>query len=141
MIAVSPPSVILVRFAKLAAAGLVPLVLAGAVGVYVTQQVAGGAGVRAMLVGCGVGLVGNWVGTLPTTMVSDLAGRDGGLAALMGTALRFLAALVLTPVLALSGWVEVAPFVVWVAISYLAILLGETIMLVRMMQTERGSRG
>ena len=94
-----------------------------------------------MLAGCGVGLVGNWMGTLPTTMVSDLAGRDGGLAALMGTALRFLAALVLTPVLALSGWVEVAPFVVWVAISYLAILLGETIMLVRMMQTERGSRG
>ncbi|UCG31791.1 MAG: hypothetical protein JSU68_08985 [Phycisphaerales bacterium] len=141
MITLSPPSVILLRFAKLVAAGLLPLVLAVAMGAYVTHQVAGGAGIKAMLVGCAVAMLGNWMGALPVAMVSGRAARDGGLAALMGTALRFLAALVLTPALALTGWVDVAPFVIWVAISYLAILIGETIMLVRMVQAEQGTRG
>ena len=139
MIAESSSSRMLQRFGKLALGGLVPLVLAGAVGGYITHQVAGGPGLRAMFAGCAVGLVGNWLGILPVVMVDSLVGRSGGLAVLLGTALRFLAALVLTPVLALSGWVLPAPFVVWVVVSYLAILLGETVMTVVLTQAERGS--
>ena len=128
------------RFARLATAGLVPLALAVVAGGFITHQVAGGPGLKAMLAGCLVGLVGNWLGMLPAVMTPDLSSREGGLAALMGTGVRFLAALVLTPVLALSGWVAVTPFVIWVAISYLAILLGETVMLVWLTQADRGAR-
>jgi hypothetical protein len=130
----------MLRFGKLAAAGLVPMALAATVGAYITQQVAGAAGLKAIAAGCGVGLVGNWLGIVPVAMVADLSSREGGLAALMGTGIRFLAALVMTPVLALSGWVLATPFVVGVVISYMAILLGETIMLVVLTQADRGSR-
>jgi hypothetical protein len=129
----------LLRFGKLALAGSAPLLIVGVVGAYVTHQVAGGPGLKAMLVGCAVGLAGNWAGAVPVAMVDDLASRSGGLAVLLGTAIRFLAALTITPVLALSGWVAVNPFVIWVALSYLVILFGETIATVLMTRAERGS--
>ncbi len=79
-----------------------------------------------------MGMVSNWFGTVPVALVDDLAGRDAGMAALLGTALRFLAVLMLAAPLALSGWVTRTPFIVWVAISYLVVLFGETVMLVIM---------
>ena len=129
----------LFRFGKLALAGLVPLLCVGAAGGYITHQVAGPAGLKAMLAGCAVGLLGNWIGTVPAVVVDSLAGRSGGLAVLLGTALRFLAALILTPILALSGWVLPTPFVVWVALSYLAILFGETVVMVILTRAEQGA--
>ncbi len=127
---VPPTSVIFSRFGRLSLAGLVPLMLVAIPGALLVARGSGSEALTAMFLGCAVGMVSNWFGTVPVALVDDLAGRDAGMAALLGTALRFLVVLMLAAPLALSGWVARTPFIVWVAISYLVVLFGETVMLV-----------
>lgn len=130
MMVVAPTTTILVRFAKLASAGLLPLFVVALGGGFLTHRVAGTEGLNAMAVGCAVGLVGNWFGTVPVSLVKDLGGQSAGMAVLLGTCIRFLAVLMLAAPVALSGWVERSAFLGWVAASYLVVLFGETVMLV-----------
>ncbi len=127
---VPPTNVIFLRFGRLSLAGLVPLMLVAIPGAFLIARGSGPEALTAMFLGCAVGMVSNWFGTVPVALVDDLAGRDAGMAALLGTALRFLVVLMLAAPLALSGWVARTPFIVWVAISYLVVLFGETVMLV-----------
>ncbi len=127
---VPPTGVIFSRFGRLSLAGLVPLMVVVIPGAFLIARGSGSEALTAMFLGCAVGMVSNWFGTVPVALVDDLAGRDAGMAALLGTALRFLVVLMLAAPLALSGWVARTPFIVWVAISYLVVLFGETVMLV-----------
>jgi hypothetical protein len=86
-----------------------------------TQRWGGESAVRAMLAGCGVGVVASAVGGVPVLL--GLPGATGILAAM---ALRFAVALGLSLAAALSGQFERGPLLVWVAISYMVLLTVDT---------------
>lgn len=90
-----------------------------------TKRWGGEGAVRAMLAGCGVGVVASALGGVPVML---LAGSGAGVATvvLAGMAVRFVAALGLALAAALSGELERGPLLVWVALSYMALLVVDT---------------
>jgi hypothetical protein len=88
-----------------------------------TKRWGGEGAVRAMLAGCGVGVVASALGGVPVLLFSGTGGASGVLAAM---AVRFAAALALALAGALSGELERGPFLLWVAISYMALLTVDT---------------
>jgi hypothetical protein len=96
-----------------------------AVGYLPTRSLAGAAGLPAMLLACGVSFVGSAVGGLPIATA-----RASGLEGLK----RFTASMVLrlAVVAALAGaviWLlgpERKPFLLWLALSYLVLLVADT---------------
>ena len=76
-----------------------------------------------MAAGCVSAAVLAWC---TTRLVSEAA-----LAVLVSTALRFLTVLLLVIPVALSGRVDRTVFVVWVAVSYLPMLMLDTLVAVR----------
>ena len=133
------------RFARcyvlLCGAGLLTLVAVGLMGLWPTQRLAGSAGVMAMLAGCAVSWLASCIGAIPVARVAS--GRAAGQMAqsiLASTAIRFVVVLFLVVPVALSGVVNRNVFVIWVGVSYLALLLADTLLSVRMMNL-RSSRG
>ncbi len=94
-----------------------------ALGWFPTQNLGGASGIRAMLAGIGVSLAASLLGILPV-----LRSRSGGNASqemvtlLGGTSLRMAVALGLSLVVVLGSEIARKPFLVWVGISYLALL-------------------
>ena len=100
--------------------------LVGLVGYWPTARLGGSGAVSAMFAGCGVSLVGSLLGAIPFTWARRDSARDVSQAILLSTALRFLAVILLAVSLALSGWFQRVPLLVWVAISYLVLLMVDT---------------
>lgn len=102
-------------------------VLAAVVGYLPTRRMGGAEAVPAMVAGCAVGVLASLVGGLPV-----LWGRAEPTPAerlnrmLLGLAMRFGAALALGLVAALSGLFDRDPLLLWIAISYLALLVVDT---------------
>ena len=122
---------------KPAGLGVLVVVLVAAVGYVPTSRMSGGEGGIAMFVGCGIGLVSNWIGLAATagSFRGDPTRRP--LAVLLGTTIRFLAVLVFAVAGALSGMFSATPLFVWIAISYLTVLFVDTVWLVQ--QSSRSS--
>jgi hypothetical protein len=98
-----------------------------ALGYVPTRRLGGEEAVAAMWAGCAVGAVASLVGLLPFVFgrgVSTPAGRFQAM--LLAMAVRFGVVLVLGLVAALSGWFEHGPLLLWIAISYVALLAVET---------------
>ncbi len=88
-----------------------------------TKRWGGEGAVRAMLAGCGVGVVASALGGVPVLLFSEVGGATGALAAM---AVRFAAALGLGLAAALSGSFERGPLLLWMAISYMVLLTVDT---------------
>lgn len=99
----------------------------GLIGYWPTLRVAGGPGVAGMLVGIAMSVTAGALGSIPVAlaMVGD---RDKVPTAVLGaTCIRFLVVLLLVASL---GWTDLlprVPMVAWVAISYLVLLLVDTL--------------
>lgn len=100
----------------LAAAGYVP-----------TSRVGGEIGVTGMWYGIAVSLVAGLVGALPVAHAMSQSNANVPIAVLLGTAVRFLLTLMLVAWLVFSGLVDRVAFVTWVAISYMVLLLVDTL--------------
>ena len=102
--------------------GLTSLLVA--VGYLPTRSLAGEAGAAAMLLACGIALVGSAVGAVPIATVRD---PKEGLKRITGSmVLRLLVVAVLAGV---AYWLlapERRPFLLWLAISYLVLLVADT---------------
>lgn len=103
-----------------------------AVGYVPTRRLGGPGAVSAMLAGCGISLVASVVGSVPIVLASRGPGQRMPPAVMLSTALRFLVVLILALSAALSGWFERAPLLVWVGISYVLLLVADTIYAVRL---------
>ena len=116
------------RYFKLMAGSAACCVVLVGVGYWPTLNVAGGPGVIAMLVGVSASLMASALGAIP--VCSALAGPvdKAPIAILLGTCVRFLVILLLVASLGFTGLVERVPFVVWVAVSYLSLLLLDTLL-------------
>lgn len=92
-------------------------------GWYPTNNLGGASGIRGMLAGIGVGLAASLVGALPALRAKP----DGDTTQLMvsllgGSGLRIAVALALSLAIVLGSEIERAPFLIWVGLSYLALL-------------------
>lgn len=103
-----------------------------AVGYVPTKRLGGPGAVTAMLAGCVISLVASVVGCIPIVLASRGPKQKMPPAVMLATALRFLVVLILALSAALSGWFERAPLLVWVGISYVVLLVADTIYAVRL---------
>ena len=123
------------------------LILAGAVVVFVagvgyvpTKRLAGSDGTLAMAVGCVISLVASALGAVPVVLAQRHVGTDSQAAGrrvtavMMSMAVRFLVVLTLGISAALSGLFVTAPLLVWLAISYVALLTADTMFALRVLK-------
>lgn len=106
--------------------------LTGLLGYLPTKQLAGVHSLGDMWVGIAISVIASLVGALPVAAADPEDKVKFPLAVLMSTALRFLVVLTLALSLALSGLLDHRVMLVWVAISYLVLLLIDTIYAVRL---------
>lgn len=116
---------------KVLTVSIVACVALLALGYWPTIRLAGPNAVPAMLAGCGVSFVASVLGSLPMVVAQQAPVEKRALAVLMSTAIRLLIAAAVMLSIVLSGWLDPAPFLVWVAVSYLWFLAVDTLFFVR----------
>jgi hypothetical protein len=88
-----------------------------------TRRLAGEGGIAAMLTGIGASLGVSLAAMVPLLRVAP-DGRSRAL--LLSTLLRFVGALVCALVVVLGGWVLRGPFLLWLGLSYLVLLVADS---------------
>lgn len=122
------------HYLMLAAISLSCAAVLASVGYGPTLRLAGSAGIVAMLTGIGVSLLAGLLSAIPVVMSLGQPAANRATAILLATGIRFLFVLFAVAALVLTAAVEVVPFVVWVAMSYLVLLLVDTLMAVSMLK-------
>jgi len=120
-----------IRFVGLA------LVTAAAIcgfGYYPTLLIAGSAGLVAMFVGCAVSFIAACGGAVPIALAMSRRPKDVSMAILSATGVRFLVVLAMVAPLALSNRFETTAMVLWTGISYMLMLVVDTMFALRMMR-------
>jgi len=107
------------RFLALAAGVAVAV---GAIGAVPTQRMAGEDGLPALVAGCLVGLLSSALGGLPIALIRDRTPMGRVLAMMGSMGARLLAVAVLGVAAVLSGRFAPVPLLLWIAISYAALL-------------------
>ena len=110
-------------FFGLAVGVTVALVLIGALP---TKHYAGADALLSMLAGCGISLLASLVGAVPIMRTRGKPTREAAVAVMAAMGLRFVLVLILGLATALSGCFMVAPLLVWLALSYVVLLVVDT---------------
>ena len=97
-------------------------VAVGAIGVWPTRRLAGDDGIPALVAGCLIGLLSSALGGLPIALIRDRAPASQVIASMGAMGARLLAVVVLGAAAALSGWFARIPLLLWIAVSYAALL-------------------
>ena len=122
-------------YVRLVAISAACCAILAAVGYLPTVRLAGAAGLEAMLFGLLVSLATSALGAIPVCLAMGQGRANAANAILAGMAVRFLTILILVASFAFSGLVDRTVFVVWVAVSYLALLLVDTLISVATMNS------
>lgn len=85
-----------------------------------TRRLGGEDAIPAMIAGCAVGILASAVGAMPVFFSRRSGSRDPLQGMLLSLALRLAAAVVLGLAVGLSGWFEIRPLLIWIAIGYVA---------------------
>jgi hypothetical protein len=104
-------------------------VLTGAVagiGYLPTLRLGGRGAVPAMIAGCVVGWLSSLAGGVPVALARGSAPEAAYQTTMLSMAVRFVVALALGLAAALSGIFERDPLLIWIAITYLALLVVDT---------------
>ena len=109
-------------YLKFAGLAIAIVALVAAIGWKPTEQLAGGEGVKAMLVGCGLSLLASLLGALPVAF-GDPSPTMATTWTLAATAIRLAVAVLGAVVVLLSGRFAAAPLLLWVALSHGALLV------------------
>jgi len=119
-------------FTRLVLGLLVALTAAIAIGAWPTWRLAGSGGVTAMFVGSAITLVGGLVGSCVNAFGMAQRPEMAGYTTMAAASARFVLTLAAALVLTLCTDMPEKPLLLWVVISYLAVLAGETASLVRL---------
>lgn len=109
-------------YARFLALAVAVTVTAGAIGAVPTRRLAGEEGLPALLAGCLIGLLSSALGGLPVALWRDRTPAGRVTAMMASTAVRLLAVAVLGIAAVLSGQLARMPLLLWIAISYAALL-------------------
>lgn len=111
---------------KFIAASLGVVLACIALGYLPTIKLGGKNAVTPMLVGCGISLAASWIGAIPIVMTNRRKGKCSPSTIMAGTVLRFFLVLAAALSVALGGQLERTPLLLWVAISYVVLLIPDT---------------
>ncbi len=111
-------------FLKLAAGILTMLLL---LGYLPTVRMAGDKGLSAMFAGCGVSTVGSMAGTVPLLLSRGRSSVEAVPVLLGSIALRLTVVIALAAAVALLSTLAVKPFLVWVGLSHVGLLVADTL--------------
>ena len=120
--------------ASLGVAGLV-----GLIGYFPTVRLAGPEAFGAMLAGIAISLVAGCLGAVPIGLVGSDDPVRTPPAILMATAIRFVVVMALTAPMVLTGWFPRPVLGLWVGISYLAMLVVDSIYAVQVVRHMKGN--
>jgi hypothetical protein len=121
-------------YAAFVGIGLGTALVVAALGYFPTMRLTGGGAAVALVVGCGVSWIASCVGAVPTAAALSSRPTQAATAVLASTVARFITAIVLVVPLVLSGWFDRKVLVVFVAVSYLMMLLVDTLLAVRIIR-------
>lgn len=127
------------RFVRFVGLAMVLTLALVAVGYFPTRSLSGPTGVVAMLWGCGVSALASALSGVPLAF-HGAGGLDGTQLSLLAMLLRFLGVLLLLASVLVFVEVAIEPFLVWVVIGYLVLLLGDTIFAVRLLRDRPGGQ-
>jgi hypothetical protein len=111
------------RFLLLASATVVGIIL---LGYFPTVRLGGKASIPAMLAACGVSAVASALGGLPILLMGRRTLDQRAPAVLASMVLRLVVVVAGAIGVSLTGWLDRGVFLIWVAISYLALLVADT---------------
>jgi hypothetical protein len=114
-------------------------VVAGLLGWYPTVRIAGGAALGSMIGGIAISFVAGCVGAIPVALAGQADPTKAPQSILAATMLRFVVALGLVLPAIFSGWFERGVLALWVGISYLAMLVVDTIFAIRILGKTQGN--
>ena len=114
-------------------------VVVGLLGWYPTLRIAGADAWISMLAGIAISFVAGCVGSAPVAMAGAVEQKKAPQLILAATMVRFLVVLALTVPGVLSGWFERGVLAFWVGISYLAMLVVDTMFAVRILGKTQGN--
>ena len=134
-----PHQTLLRHYTRLAGISIACGLVLAAVGYLPTVRMAGGIGVTGMWYGIAVSLVAGLVGALPVAHAISQSNANVPIAVLLGTAVRFLLTLMLVVTLVFSGLVDRVAFVTWVGVSYMVLLLVDTLASLSCVKTAQGA--
>lgn len=117
---------------KLGAFSVAVMVLLVVLGYFPTVRYFGEDGLSAMLLGIGVSAIATWVGLIPGLRAANASGQQRYTAIHLGMLIRLVLIVMLGASAALSGLVPYRPLLIWLAISYLALLMVDTIAIYRL---------
>ncbi len=116
------------EYLRFLAWALAAIVLVAGLGLVPTRRLGGAEALASMLAGCGVGWAASALGGIPVALsrgrALNPAARLQAMLASMG--LRFGVVLALGASAAFSGWFGLKPLLLWIAISYVALLAIDT---------------
>jgi hypothetical protein len=113
------PAAEYLRFLAWAAAIGIALVL---LGYPATRRLGGEDAIPAMIAGCAIGIIASAIGALPVFFARRSSSREPLQGMLLSMALRLAAVVVLGLAVGLSGWFEIRPLLIWIALGYVATL-------------------
>ena len=97
-------------------------VAVGAIGAWPTRRLAGDDGIPALVAGCLIGFLSSALGGLPIALVRNRTPASRMVASMGAMGVRLLAVVVLGAAAVLSGWFARTPLLLWIAVSYAALL-------------------
>lgn len=92
-----------------------------------TMRLAGERGITAMVAGCGVSLAGSVAGTVPFLLARGRGVTETVPALLGSIALRLIVVMTLAGITAWVGLLANRPFLLWVAVSHVGLLVADTL--------------
>ncbi|HEY0558139.1 MAG TPA: hypothetical protein VGG20_28065 [Thermoanaerobaculia bacterium] len=85
-----------------------------------TRRLGGEGALPAMLAGCAIGVIASAVGALPVALSRRRGATASPLQGLISMGLRAATLVVLGLSVGLSGWFASGPFLIWIALGYMA---------------------
>jgi hypothetical protein len=93
-------------------------ILSALLGYAPTRRLGGEGALPAMMAGCAIGVIASAVGALPVAFSRRRGASGSPLQGLMSMAARTGALVVLGLSVGLSGWFEIHPLLIWIALGY-----------------------
>ena len=104
------------------------IVLLGLLGYAPTVNLAGKESVSAMFLALAVAWVASIIGTIPVILARDKGPLEAMPSQFGAMAARLVATLLLGLAITLGGWIEVRPFLMWLVIGHIALLVTDTML-------------
>jgi hypothetical protein len=124
-------------YLRLVAVGILTAVLVALLGYWPTVRMAGPGAVGAMLVGIAASLLAGLVGAVPVGLAAAAEPGKVPQAVMASTALRFIVVLGAAAAVILSGRFDRVVVAVWIAVSYMIMLVVDTAFAIRVVAAGR----